>query len=238
MRPLIGITVGPRIRADGYSYLELRATYAHAVEQVGGLPVLVPPMPQGALQALLARLDGLIFPGGLDVDPAAYGEAPHPKTEVNAELDRHELATARLALESEMPILGICRGQQLLNVALGGSLVQHIEEHQRHAEPRGTLAHGLRIEPRSRLAELLETTDTQVNSLHHQAVRDLGRGLRAVAWAADGTIEGLESNAHPWLVTVQFHPEDLVDSHAPSNRLIAGFVSACQMSRSTQSEPV
>jgi putative glutamine amidotransferase len=128
-------------------------------------------------------------------------------------------------VRSEVPTLGICRGEQLLNVALGGSLVQHIEGHTQ-GEPRDALTHGLRLEPTSRLAHALGTTDTHINSHHHQALARLGRGLRAVAWAPDGTVEGVESTEHPWLLAVQFHPEDLVSKHEPSRRIFQAFVEA------------
>lgn len=223
MRPLIGLTVGP-----SKGYLRLRQTYPRAVEAAGGLPVLIPPLEIEALTDLLGRLDAIVFPGGVDVDPAEYGEEPHPLTEVNRELDDLELAVARWAVRSRVPTLGICRGQQLLNVALGGSLVQHIDGHTQ-GEPRDALTHGLRIDADSRMADLLGTTDTLVNTHHHQVVGNLGRGLRAVAWAPDGTIEGLESTEHPWLVTVQFHPEDLVEKHDPSHRLFEKLVEAASV---------
>jgi putative glutamine amidotransferase len=185
-------------------------------------------MPPDALAALLERLDGVVFPGGADVDPAEYGEAPHPKTETNADLDRLELAVARWAVRSDMPTLGICRGQQLLNVALGGSLIQHVDDHRQPGD-RTALTQSLTVSPDSRLAEIFGATRVDVNTMHHQAVKGLGRGLKAVAWAtSDGTIEGVESAEHPWLVMVQYHPEELVGYHAPSQRLFTAFVEACR----------
>ncbi len=226
-RPLIGLTVGPGGQQPGY--LRLRDTYPRAVEQAGGVPVLIPPMQSvEALQQLLASLDAVVFPGGLDVDPAEYGEESHPLTEVNPELDRLELAVAKWVARTRVPTLGICRGQQLLNVALGGSLVQHIEGHQQ-GEPRDALAHSIRVAADSRLAEILGATEVQVNTHHHQAVRQLGSRLRAVAWAPDGTIEGMESTDGDWLLAVQFHPEDLVGFHSPSQRLFEAFVKAANV---------
>ena len=214
-RPLVGLTIGPENASS--HYLRLRQTYPAAIEAAGGVPVLLPPMADDALVELLRRLDALVFPGGLDVDPAEYGEEPQPLTEVNPQLDQLELSVARWAASSDVPVLGICRGQQLLNVALGGSLVQHMENHRQSGD-RSTPFHGMSVEPGSRLAGLLGATEIQVNSHHHQAVRVLGDGLRAVAWAPDGTIEGVESTRHSWLVAVQFHPEDMVGSHRPSRR--------------------
>jgi putative glutamine amidotransferase len=225
-RPLIGITMGPE--QPGSPYLQLRASYSDAIETAGGLPVLVPPMPPDAVSALLERLDGIVFPGGADVDPAEYGEAPHPKTEANADLDRLELAVARWAVRSDLPTLGICRGQQLLNVALGGTLIQHLDDHRQPGD-RTALTQTLTVSPGSRLADVFGSTRIDVNTMHHHAVNALGRGLNAVAWAtSDGTIEGVESDEHPWLLMVQFHPEELVGYHEPSQRLFAAFVEACR----------
>jgi gamma-glutamyl-gamma-aminobutyrate hydrolase PuuD len=229
-RPLIGLTVGPTRARDGLEYAQLRMSYVRAVEQAGGLPVLIPPLDGPALVALLERLDGLLLPGGADIDPAEYGEASSGSKPPNRALDRLELAATRWAIQHELPTLGICRGQQLINVALGGSLVQHMDGHAPDG-PRELLAHALRVAPDSRLAAVLGTTGVQVNSHHHQAVKTLGRGLIAVAWAPDGTIEGLESREHRWLLAVQFHPEDLVPDHAASQRLFGAFIESCQRAR-------
>jgi gamma-glutamyl-gamma-aminobutyrate hydrolase PuuD len=227
-RPLVGLTIGPEHPPTEPSYLRLRTTYARAVEAAGGLPVLIPPLEDStALYELLGRLDALVFPGGLDVDPAEYGEQRQPRTEVNPALDHLELAVARWAANSRVPTLGICRGQQLVNVALGGSLIQHIEAHTQPGR-RSDLHHPIDVARDSRLAGILGETRLEVNSHHHQAVQRLGDGLIAVAWAPDGTIEGLESRSHPWFVAVQFHPEDLVGFHAPSQRLFGALVEAAK----------
>jgi len=228
-RPLIGITIGPEPKParDGLTYLRLRTTYVRAVELAGGAPVLIPPCDPKALRAILERLDGVVFPGGPDVDPGAYGASRHPETDVNAGLDAVEVPAACWAVHAVVPVLGICRGQQLINVVLGGTLVQHIEQHNQPAS-RHELSHDMRVESASRLANVLGETHLEVNSFHHQAVDRLGAGLRAVAWSPDGVIEGLEGTEHPWLVCVQFHPEDLVEAHAPSQRLIEAFVNECR----------
>jgi putative glutamine amidotransferase len=224
-QPLIGITVGPR--EAGSPFLQTRSTYTRAIEMAGGLPVLIPPLEPSSLAALLERLDGLVFPGGADVDPAEYGEARQPKTEVVEELDHLELAVAHWAIHSDVPTLGICRGQQLLNVAMGGSLVQHIDDHRQSGD-RTVLTQALTVEPGSRLAAVFGSTEIEVNTMHHQAVKDVAEGLVAVAWSADGTIEAMESHTHPWLLMVQYHPEELVGFHQPSQRLFGAFVAACQ----------
>ena len=228
MRPLIGITTATR--EPDSPFLQQRLTYVHAVDAAGGLPVLVAPMSEIALTELLERLDGIVFPGGADVDPKFYDEQPHAKTESNVDLDELELAAARWALDSDMPILGICRGQQVLNVALGGSLIQHVEDHRQPGD-RTALTQLLTVAPDSRMREVFGTDRLEVNTMHHQAVARLGRGLKAVAWSADGTVEAVESEAHPWLLMVQFHPEELVDFHTPSVRLMTAFVDACRVGR-------
>ena len=235
-RPVIGITVGFDAPTQP-EYLQLRHTYADAVSGAGGVPVLLPPMPAECMDRLLPLLDGVLLPGGLDVEPARYAEAAHPTVRVDTVLDDLDLRVAAWALDRGVPTLGICRGQQLLNVALGGSLIQDLpSEGLIHPQaprlgPRGGLAHPIELAPGSRLAEILGVTSLEVNSRHHQAVRRLGRGLRAVAWAPDGVVEGVESVDHPWLLAVQFHPEDLLGFHEPSRRLLDAFVAACARTR-------
>jgi gamma-glutamyl-gamma-aminobutyrate hydrolase PuuD len=227
-RPLIGLTAGPVRGEDGLAYARLRMTYIQAVEAAGGLPVVVPPLDEPAtLAALLARLDGLLLPGGADIDPAEYGEPVQGSRAPNPALDRSELAAVRSAIERDLPTLGICRGQQVINVALGGSLIQHLDGHAPDG-PRDLLAHPFRVAPGSKLASVLGTTVARVNSHNHQAVKALGQGLVPVAWADDGTIEGLERPDRSWLLAVQFHPEDLVPEHGASQRLFAAFVAACR----------
>jgi|SRR5579864_1079112 len=239
MRPVIGVTVGAAAGSDGFDYARLRMTYVRAVEAAGGLPVLVPPLADPeALTSLLERLDGLLLPGGADVDPAHYGESVSGSQAPNPGLDRLELDAARWALEHDVPTLGICRGQQVINVAMGGSLIQHMEGHA-PAGPRDSLHHSFHVAPDSRLATVLGNTQLDVNSHHHQAVKRLGAGLKAVAWADDGTIEGIEAPDRRWLLAVQFHPEDLVQGHAGSRRLFEAFISAAaEHVRRTQPDAV
>lgn len=235
-RPLIGISLGRHVDRRGRAYVRLPESYALAVAAAGGAPVLVPPLDPiehgAALDRILASLDGILFPGGVDVHPRHFGEERHPTVTVDEQLDALELWLARWAVEHELTTLGICRGQQLLNVALGGSLVQDLpSEGVRHPQSapaqRDELAHAVEVEDGSRLAEILGARRFRANSFHHQAVRRLGRGLKPVAWSEDGVVEGVESTEHPWLLAVQFHPEDLVESHEPSRRLFAAFVAAC-----------
>lgn len=234
-RPLIGLSIGGDQRHP--AYLRMRRTYPRAIEQAGGLPLLLPPMEDAeALREAVQLLDGMVFPGGPDVAPAHYGVGEvHPTTCVDDALDGLELALAAWATSSELPTLGICRGQQLLNVALGGTLIQDLPSHQPesevvHAQPasRSALTHDLTLDPTSRLADVLGVQQCRVNSFHHQAVDRLGRGLRPVAWSPDGVVEGVESDEHPWLLAVQFHPEELVGFHQPSQRLFRALVDACR----------
>jgi gamma-glutamyl-gamma-aminobutyrate hydrolase PuuD len=223
--PLIGITIGPR--EAGSAFLQQRSSYVRAIEWAGGVPVLIPPLEVETLDALLQRLDGIVFPGGADVDPDAYGAMREPRTEVVQELDRLEFAVARWAVRTQIPTLGICRGQQLLNVALGGTLIQHIDDHRQEGD-RKALTQPLNVSSGSRLGEIFGTDAIEANTMHHQAVRKVGTGLKAVAWAGDGTIEAMESEKHPWLLMVQFHPEELFEFHGPSGRLFRAFVEACR----------
>ncbi|MBV9547034.1 MAG: gamma-glutamyl-gamma-aminobutyrate hydrolase family protein [Chloroflexi bacterium] len=228
MRPLIGIIATPDLDAeDGMEYARLRMTYVRAMDGAGALPVLIPLMHESALKDVLGRLDGIVFLGGVDIDPSRYGATRDATTVVNPELDELDFAAAEWALNADVPVLGICRGQQVLNVALGGSLIQDVPRHP-HSHTRTAFGHPIAIEPDSRLAQLVGAHAAEVNSLHHQALDALGRDLRAVAWAPDGTVEAIEGTRHPWLVAVQFHPEDMVPAHAESKKLLEAFVETCQ----------
>lgn len=225
------MTLG-RFLPDHPEYLRIRITYPTAVEAAGGVPVLFPPYADPAsLERALSLVDGVLLPGGLDVESWHFGEESHPTVESDPLLDGLELPLARAVAERGVPTLAICRGQQVLNVALGGTLVQDLPsagtQGHRQREPRGALTHAVRAEPASRLAAALGAAELEVNSFHHQAIRDLAPGLQPVAWAPDGVIEGVEMPNHPWLLAVQFHPEDLVGHHAPSQRLFSAFVQAC-----------
>jgi putative glutamine amidotransferase len=232
--PLIGITCGsvhggPR-RPDAY---RLNQSYVRAIELAGGAAVLIPPIGPGeATRRLYDAVDAVLLPGGADLQPETYGADRHPSLgETDPDLDRTELALARWALSEGKPVLGICRGQQCLNVAAGGTLFQDIPSEIDDAlghrvEPRNVLAHPIAIRPDSRLAAILGVGSVEVNSLHHQSVRDVAPGLVVTAQAPDGVIEGLEQPAHFFALSVQFHPEELVPGHEPSERLLRAFVLA------------
>jgi putative glutamine amidotransferase len=174
---------------------------------------------------------GLLLPGGGDIDPAWYGRETHPRTSrISHRRDRFELNLIRVALERDMPILGICHGMQLLNVHFGGTLDQHLADDPKRLShdvgmPSPKPAHGLSLDPDSVLAEVVGATNLDVNSHHHQGVDRLAEGLEAVAWSMDGVLEGLEARDHSWVVAVQWHPEAMPDA-APQRRIFEAFVDA------------
>jgi putative glutamine amidotransferase len=215
-RPLIGLTTyrtearwGAAWRA---SAALLPAAYPDCVQDAGGMPVLLPPGDTARATSLVARLNGLVLAGGEDLDPALYGQAPHRRTGAPVpERDRWELALLRAALDSGTPVLGICRGLQLMNVHAGGTLHQHLPDqvgHEAHNPEAGVFAdHPVTPVPGTRTAELL-APGSQVASHHHQAVDRLGTGLLATAHAPDGTIEALEyRDTAGFALAVQWHPE-------------------------------
>lgn len=200
--------------------------YADAVVRAGGLPLLLPPVGPALAEEAVDALDGLILTGGADVAPERYGAQRSPHTgATQSHRDEWEFALAEAALQCELPLLGICRGMQVLNVVLGGTLVQHLPDvvgHSDHGAIQGEFArHGVRFAPQSRLGQLLGSR-IEVATHHHQAVCDPGRGLQPTGWADDGTIEALELAGSSWVLGVQWHPE-AYDGAV----LFAAFVAAC-----------
>jgi putative glutamine amidotransferase len=211
VRPLIGISSYGR--AGQRQTFSVPCEYVDVVRLVGGVPLILPSV-EGEVPEALGTVAALILPGGGDVDPSRYKGVPHVANYgISAERDAFELALARAALaRRDLPLLCICRGMQLLNVALGGDLISHIPDHfgekVSHRRPEHLpIEHAVRIDPESRLARLLGTTGMTVQSVHHQAVGTLGKGLRAVAWSPDGVIEAVESEEHPFVLGLQWHPE-------------------------------
>jgi putative glutamine amidotransferase len=212
-KPKVGVTTSPK-REAGY-YL----TYGRAVEAAGAEAVY---LPIGATS--IAGLDGLLLPGGWDVDPARYGEKPDDKVgDIDPELDETEIRLFKEARERGLPVLGICRGQQVINVAMGGSLIQHLEGHEVRAFGRKHLAHAAAVDPASELGQAAGGREIQVNSLHHQAVGSVASGLKQTATGDDGTIEGLESD-DGLIVAVQCHPEELTGDLPWATKLFERFV--------------
>ncbi len=201
--------------------MALGLPYLRAIERAGGLPVVLPPLSLDRISPLLDRLSGVLLSGGPDLDPAAYGRTSHPELgRTEPQLDAFEVQLAREADARGLPILGICRGAQALNVARGGTLHQHIPEltdgsiAHRQREPGTQVTHDVRIASRSTLATVIGSRRAAVNSFHHQSVDRLGDGLRAVAWADDGIVEGIEGSGASLLLGVQWHAETLVDDPA------------------------
>lgn len=240
-KPLIGITCGSLSDRDWCPpFVGHRKTYVDAVVAAGGAPFLIPLVhDEAVLRALYERVDGLLLSGGGDVDPHHYGEAPSPALgAVDALRDRVELPLARWAATDGKPVLGICRGIQVLNVALGGTLYQDIPTQlpsdlahngSYAAQDWAHMAHGLRLAPESRLAELFGVTELVTNSLHHQSIKVLAPGLRPVGWAPDGVVEAVEGMNGHFLVGVQCHPEALQAEADPRWRaLFRHFVTSCR----------
>jgi putative glutamine amidotransferase len=214
MRPVIGITTYAENASWG-GWTEPAAftplAYVRAVEHAGGRPLLVPPS-DDAIEETLAVLDGIIFSGGGDLDPSTYGADAHPETkEINPQRDHAELALLQAALARDMPVLAVCRGSQVLNVARGGDLVQHLPEkvgHDDHRHTEPTMAdHEVTVKPDSQIGAILGER-APVKSSHHQGFGRLGDGLREAAWAEDGTVEALEDPSRRFAVGVLWHPEE------------------------------
>ncbi len=221
-KPKIGVTCSP-LRGPAYY-----APYLRAVEAAGGEPVSLDPSAEGLspeqATAMVREIDGLLVPGGWDVDPPAYGEDRQEETpNVDTPLDLTEIALVRAAVDEGVPVFGICRGQQVINVALGGSLLQHIDGHDMHGHPRDLLSHPIDIVPGSELARATSGETLMVNSLHHQSVKDVAPGLHITAHSPDGIIEGLEST-DGMIVAVQCHPEELLGQQGWAMSLFQRFV--------------
>jgi putative glutamine amidotransferase len=232
-RPLIGVTVGRDV-PDRPSVLRLTENYVHALTSSGAIPVVITTgIDTVAVLTLVERVDGLLLPGGVDAPdphPRHYGEEAQPTTVVDENLDALEIAAITRATRLGMPMLGVCRGCQILNVALGGSLVQHLQpgkvNHLQHL-PLDRPTHELHLAADSRLTTPADGELLRVNSLHHQAIARTAPTLRVVGTAEDGAVEAVEStDPDRWIVGVQYHPEELL--HQPAHRqLFDDFVAAC-----------
>jgi len=236
-QPVIGLTLDsepPGGYSKTHSWYALRENYASAVVRAGGLPILLPHEPEQA-EAYLALIDGLVVTGGaFDVDPALFGAADRHETVTTK--DRRtafELAITRGAADADLPLLGICGGQQLLNVALGGTLIQHIPDEVPDAlpheqpNPRTEAGHVVRIAPGTLLHRVTGADELPVNSAHHQAVKDVAPGCIIDATAPDGVIEGIEDPRRRFLIGVQWHPEYAISDG--DLRLFDAFIAATQI---------
>lgn len=235
MIPVIGIT-SSYDRVTGRTFLSRH--YVQAVEAAGGLPVILPCLlTEKHSEPILKSIDGLLLSGGVDVDPILYGEEPLPTMgDICPQRDRFELSLTKQALEEDMPIFGICRGIQLLNIAAGGNVLQDIgsaiKNPLKHDQsgPRWYGTHTIKTLPGSRLSSILGEK-TLVNSFHHQSVDRVADGFKATAWSADGIVEGIESQVHKFVLGVQCHPECMWDRDENILNIFKAFVQAAESNK-------
>ena len=224
MRPFIGITTGTAVNKDFPNapiMVGQQHTYVDAIIRAGGVPLFIPIVKDyEVLKGLYDKCSGLLFAGGNDIDPARYGEKPEPTLgELDKDRDQQEFQLWDWSQRDNKPVLGICRGMQVINVALGGSLYQDIPtdlpdaglhrvtKEESRKDDYHVLHHLLEVEPSSKLASIIGTKSIHTNAYHHQAVKKLGNGIKAVAWTDDGVIEGLEHPSKQFVIGVQSHPE-------------------------------
>jgi putative glutamine amidotransferase len=234
MTPIIGITTNQSKTVYGQPTIMLMQSYVNAVIQAGGVPVLVPSLiAEDGWETLYARLDGILFSGGGDIGLEYSPGEPHPRIDdVDFARDSIELKMVRAAAADGKPFLGICRGCQVMNVALGGTLYTHIPDqfpnaldHSYPGNMRTLLVHEIKIEEGTRVAEIFGEPIIKVNSLHHQGLKDIPLSIRVAGHAPDGLVEAIELPAHPFGLAVQWHPEWLTDQE-PTRNLFRNFVQA------------
>ncbi len=243
-RPIIGIAAMSDHDAAGLHAprFSLNQSYNKAVMAAGGVPLLIPHVEDiESLREIYEMLDGFMLPGGVDIHPRYYNEEPHPKLDPTDDgMDWVEVTLLRWALADDMPVFGICRGEQVLNVVMGGTLWQdlpseyatvfdHRESFKRKI--RDYLAHDVRVAPNSRLAAIAGATRVWVNTSHHQAIKRVAPGLIATAWSPDDLVEAVESPDHFFVMAVQWHPEEMVKKHEWTLRLFQAFVEAAAQRR-------
>jgi len=238
--PVIGITgrLDRSARPPNVSVIALSRTYVRAVKLGGGAPAIVMPyLEEAALRAIFNRLDGLLLSGGGDISPALFGEEDSGLLwSTDEQRDRAELKLARWALVEDLPLLGICRGAQMLNVAAGGTLIQDVATQVPNAlthsavtgRPMASIAHTVEIAESSLLAQVFGAGELDVNSAHHQAAKAIGAKMVVTARAPDGIVEGIEAPEHPFCLGVQWHPEVMVDSYPIMCRLFEALVEAAR----------
>ncbi len=234
MKPLIGITTSTFTTEQGWEYNRAYVAMIQAVAEAGGLPVLVPiSIDDEALRGIYERLDAVLLPGGGDMRPNIYGAEAHPLTDnIDDARDHVEVNLTRWAVDDDLPVLGICRGHQVVNVALGGTLIQDVPSEigsnisHNVTVPRDSRPHEVNIDPSSRLASILGTTTIAVNSLHHQSVGVAAPDTCVTAYSPDGVVEALEMPQKKFVLSVQWHPEDLYRDDPAMKRLFKAFVEA------------
>ncbi|WP_409290380.1 gamma-glutamyl-gamma-aminobutyrate hydrolase family protein [Peribacillus sp. SCS-37] len=236
-KPVIGITCS-NFDFNGQNSSVLHYSYAKSVMKAGGVPVILPPADEETAREWADICDGILLSGGEDIDPQLFGEQPHPKLgRIIPERDDTEMAMLPLLREQKKPIFAICRGIQVLNAGLGGTVIQDIEsddrsvmKHHQDASTRAAATHSVTVERGSLLHDIVGKEELQVNSFHHQAVRDEAPGLKVSASAQDGIVEALESEDKEggWMLAVQWHPEDMTETSDDMLALFKAFVDACR----------
>lgn len=239
-KPLIGVTMFRKDSGRNYNLLAVTEAYAAAVIEADAIPIMIPlGLSPEDLESLRSRLDAILLTGGGDIDPALFGGEPHPTVhEIDPDRDSSEIQLALKVVETGQPFLGICRGLQVVNVALGGTLYTHITDQHPDAIrhdfwpdfPRDKISHPVRIDEETTLAEILGNPMIEVNSLHHQGIKDLAPSLKPSAYAPDGLIEAVELSDHPFGLAVQWHPEWLFGEYR-TPALFNAFVQAARNGR-------
>lgn len=241
MKPLIGVTTA--VRSVGPSGITVCTAYTaiiESVERAGALPVMIPSdVSDETLRGIYARLDGVLLPGGGDIDPKYFNETPHPKNDQpDAQRDNAEVKLVQWAMQDDLPLFGICRGHQVINVAMGGTLIQDIpselesDDLQEHTlpvgSPRSYRGHDITLtNDSSRLAAIVGAINLPVNSIHHQAVKEVAPGFVVTAHSPDGIVEAIEMPGKRFALSVQWHPEDLAADDGSMQALFDAFVAAC-----------
>jgi len=242
-RPIIGITGELEAARWGNWIREAvvsPVSYTRAVERAGGTPVILPPVPASSVPVLIAGLNGLLLTGGRDIDPSLYDEAAHEQTDVpDHRRDRFELILTRAAIDADLPFLAVGRGMHVLNVARGGTLIQHLPDrigNESHKpDPVKLTTHDLQITASSKLGRILGNS-AQVPAAHHQAIDRIGSGLLSVAWTLDQVVEAIELQGHRWGLGVQWNPEDGDDPRLFENLVSVAKAAAAQKSVQPQAE--
>jgi putative glutamine amidotransferase len=244
-RPVIGVATQtlPPILGERPPCWVMGQRYVEVLRSVGAVPWVIPLMPHDpeTMLEIFQRLDGVFLTGGVDVDPACYGEVKQPFCgALDPDRDKIEIMLLKYAMEHHLPVLAVCRGIQILNVVCGGTLYQDVAEqvpaamkHDFFPTPsnpnRKYLAHDITVTPQTRLAQIFGQSQVPVNSMHHQAIKDLAPGLVPNAYAPDGIIEGVEGTNGQYLIAVQWHPEELTDTQPEMRRLFTSFIEAASV---------
>lgn len=227
-KPLIGVTTSFEKKSNKF-YLNIK--YIKAIKESGGVPLIIPYIDlKNEIKTLISKFDGFLLTGGGDVDPSYYGEKPRKTRGVVFERDTLEIELVKKCFLNKIPVLGICRGLQVMNVAMGGKLIQHINSEIEHDRLKidSKLTHTITIDKETLLYEIFKKREIKVNSFHHQAVSKLGSNLKISARAKDGIIEAIEGEKHPFFLGVQFHPELLFEENRIFLRLFKEFIESCK----------